>query len=295
MSIETPILFAPRLGRRRRTGRIFLSACIALTLVAVGVLAVLLARILVEGGTWVSWKFLRNFPSVLFPSEAGIKSAIYGTLWLAGLTTLFSVPVGVAAGIYLVEYARPNRMTRFILLNIANLAGVPSIVYGILGLAVFVRWLSFDRSILSGSLTMGLLVLPVIIMVTRESLIAVPNSIREAAYALGATRWQMVWHHVLPEASPGILTGVILSLSRAIGEAAPLIMIGANTYIAFVPNGWRSAFTAMPIQIFNWTEQPQIEFHHLAAAGIIVLLGILLPMNALAVGVRAWRQRRKTW
>jgi phosphate transport system permease protein len=179
--------------------------------------------------------------------------------------------------------------------NIANLAGVPSIVYGILGLAVFVRSLGYGRSVLAGALTLSLLILPVIIIAGREALRAVPQSFRHAAYAVGATRWQTIRAHVVPAALPGIMTGMILALSRAIGEAAPLIMLGALTYVPFVPQGPMDAFTALPIQIYAWSDQPQPEFHHLAAAGIIVLLSTLIPMNALAVTVRAWRQRRKAW
>jgi phosphate transport system permease protein len=203
--------------------------------------------------------------------------------------------VGVAAAVYLEEYAPNNRLTRFIHINISNLAGVPSIVYGLLGLAVFVRTLGLGRSVISGALTLTLLVLPVIIIASREALRAVPQSFRHAAYAVGATRWQTIRAHVLPAAVPGITTGVILALSRAIGEAAPLIFLGAQVYITFVPRGLRDEFAVLPIQIYTWTDQPQAEFHHLAAAGIIVLLGTLIPMNALAIGVRAWHQRRKAW
>jgi phosphate transport system permease protein len=222
------------------------------------------------------------------------------------MTALISVPVGVGAAIYLHEFAGTNRFTRFIQLNIANLAGVPSIVYGILGLTLFVRgWqielfgkprdLSFGRSVLAGALTMSLLILPVIIIATREALAAVPQSLRLGAYALGATRWQTVRHHVLPAALPGMMTGVILALSRAIGEAAPLIMLGALTYVAFVPSSPLDAFTALPIQIYYWSDQPQVEFHHLAAAGIIVLLAVLLSMNAVAIAIRTWQQRNSAW
>jgi phosphate transport system permease protein len=266
-----------------------------LTLFGIIILGVLLLRVAMDGGSWVSIKFLTNFPSTLSPSKAGIKSALAGTLWLVGFTTLFSLPIGVGAAIYLKEYATEGRFTRFIRVNIANLAGVPSIVYGILGLAVFIRGFHLGRSVLAGALTMSLLVLPVIIIASREALAAVPNSIRLAAYGLGATRWQVVRHHVLPAALPGIMTGVILALSRALGEAAPLIMIGALTYVAFVPQGPLDAFTAMPIQIYDWTSRPQQDFHHLAAAGIIVLLIVLLSMNAAAVGIRTWQQRNKSW
>jgi len=286
--------YRPRLRRRRAIGHVFAWLCCALMLVGIVALGALLVRVFLEGWPWVTRRFLTSFPSVMFPEKAGVKSALMGTLWLIGLTALVSVPIGVGAAIYLEEYASKNRLTRFIQLNIANLAGVPSIVYGILGLAVFIRGFQLGRSVLAGALTMSLLILPVIIIASREALAAVPNSIRLAAYALGATRWQVVRHHVLPAALPGIMTGIILSLSRAIGEAAPLIMIGALTYVAFVPRGPLDAFTAMPIQIYDWSGRPQQEFHNLAAAGIIVLLGVLLSMNALAIGLRTWHQGNRS-
>jgi len=288
-------LYQPRLRRRRVVGRLFTWSCAAMSLIGVGVLAVLIVRVFLDGYPSLSLDFLRRFPSVLMPETAGIKSALWGTLWLIAITLLVAVPVGIASAVYLEEYAADNRLTRFIHLNIANLAGVPSIVYGILGLALFVRWLHLGRSVLAGALTVSLLVLPVIIIASREALAAVPDSFRQAAYGLGATRWLTVRSHVLPAALPGIVTGVILALSRAIGEAAPLIMIGALTYVAFVPAGPLDDFTAMPIQIYDWCDRPQHEFHQLAAAAIIVLLGILLPMNAVAVAMRAWHNRRKVW
>jgi len=309
-----PSMFRPRLGRRRTIGRVFAALCLLLTVAAMFILAALIVTVFRAGLPSLSRKFLANMPSVLTPEEAGMNSAIWGTLWLIGCTALFSVPVGVGAAVYLEEYAPNNRITRFIKLNIANLAGVPSIVYGILGLAVFVRWLRLDRSVISGALTLSLLIVPVIIIAAREALAAVPGSIRQAAYALGATRWQTVRHHVLPAALPGMMTGVILALSRSIGETAPLIMIGALTYVAFTPGGsftedypqtlggayeWFSTaltdqFTAMPIQIYDWASRPQPEFHQLAAAGIAVLLCVLIIMNATAVAVRAFRQRKSS-
>ena len=294
MTAEKP-MFEPRLQRRRRIGRVFHVWLAMMSLVGLAFLVVLIVRVSWEGLPWLSKTFLTNFPSVLNPPQAGVKSALWGTIWLIGITVVVSVPVGVAAAIYLEEYAPNNRLTRFIHVNISNLAGVPSIVYGILGLAVFVRWLRFDRSVLAGASTLTLLILPVIIIASREALLAVPQSFRHAAYALGATKWQTIRSHVLPAALPGILTGVILAVSRAIGEAAPLLMIGALTYVAFVPEGPLDAFTALPIQIYEWCDRPQTAFHHLAAAGILVLLGILLPMNAVAVALRAWHQRRKAW
>jgi phosphate transport system permease protein len=295
-------------------GRLFQALCLLTGLLAVLVLAALLAHVLSQGWEFLSWRLLKSSPSQLDPEKSGVHAALWGTIWLMVLTGLIAVPTGVGAAIYLEEYARQGRFTRFIQLNIANLAGVPSIVYGILGLALFVRWLLGSRSLLAGALTMSLLVLPVIIIAGREALVAVPRTIREAAYAVGATRWQCVRHHVLPAALPGIMTGVILALSRAIGETAPLIMLGALTLVRFAPGEWAgefsatpsgvwqwltsaldSQFTALPIQIYNWASQPDDVFRQLAAAGIVVLLIVLLSMNGLAAGIRAWQQRHKTW
>jgi phosphate transport system permease protein len=286
-------LFEPRLIVRRRRGRIFAALCLSAAIGSVIALMTLLATVFREGWSWLTPHFLTNFPSQIFPEMAGIKSAIAGTLALLFVTIIVAVPVGVGTAIYLEEYATRSRLTDFIQLNIANLAGVPSIVYGILGLAAFVRLLELGPSVLAGGLTMSLLVLPVIIIAAREAIAAVPPSIRAASYALGATRWQTVRAHVLPAAIPGIMTGVILALSRAIGEAAPLIVIGGVTYVAFLPAGLKDPFTVLPIQIYGWSEQPIAEFRHLAAAGILVLLGILIPMNGLAIGIRAWRQRKR--
>jgi len=273
------------LKRRHLAAQLFKAMCIAFTLFAVSVLGFLIFQVGSDGLPWLDWQFLSNFPS-RFPDKAGVKSALYGTLWVVSLTTLIALPIGVLAAIYLEDYAPASRLTRVIEINIANLAGVPSIVYGILGLAIFVRFLGLERSVLAGAMTMSLLILPVIIISSKEAISAVPSSIRLAAYAVGATQWQVVRSHVLPAALPGILTGIILALSRAIGETAPLIMIGALTYVAFIPAGPMDEFTALPIQIFNWASRPQAEFHELAAAGIIVLLVVLLTMNALAVLIR---------
>ncbi len=285
--------FQANLRRRRRLGTMFGLLCLMASLTGVLFLGVLLAFVFREGWSMISWELLTRFPKQLDPEKGGVKSALWGSVWLSLITIGVAVPVGVAAALYLEEYAPPGRLTRFIRVNISNLAGVPSIVYGILGLAVFVRWMGFGRSLLAGGLTLALLVLPVVIIATREALVAVPQSIRLAAYALGASRWQTVSAHVIPAAMPGILTGTILALSRAIGEASPLLILGALTYIAFVPQGPLDAFTALPLQIYAWIDAPQEEFHRLAAAAIIVLLAVLLPMNAVAVGVRAWRQRKK--
>lgn len=290
-SLEAP----PELVARRRRGKLFQALCLAATLVGVVTLVVLLADVLIDGVTWLSPTFFTEFPSRL-PARAGIKSALYGTVWLMGLVALVSFPLGVAAAVWLEEYARKGWLQTAIQTNIANLAGIPSIVYGILGLAIFVRWMfaiTGGRSVISGALTISLLVLPILIIAGQEAIRAVPNSIREASYGLGATKWQTVRHHVLPNAMPGILTGTILALSRAIGETAPLIMIGALTFIAFVPDGPRDQFTVLSIQIYNWVSRPQDDFRGLAAAAIIVLLALLLSMNALAIWLR--NRYRKEW
>jgi phosphate transport system permease protein len=283
---------SPYLRRRRRRAAIFRATTALMTLSGVVFLLLLLFQVVRDAWGWLDWQFLTSFPSRR-PAVAGVKSALLGTIWMISLTALVAIPVGVGAAVYLEEYARPSRLKTFIQINIANLAGVPSIVYGILGLAMFVRFLELGRSVLAGALTMALLILPVIVIAAREAIRAVPGSLRQAAYALGATRWQTVRHHVLPVAMPGILTGVILALSRAIGEAAPLIMIGGVAYVAFVPSGPLDQFTALPIQIFNWASRPQSDFQHLAAAGILVLLAVLFVMNSVAIVLRqrAGRQR----
>jgi phosphate transport system permease protein len=283
--------FHRRLFLRKATAVGFALLCILATSVGIAVLAVLLVDVTREGIGRVSWDFINSFPSRK-PEQAGIKAALWGTIWMMGLTAGFAIPVGVGAAVYLEEYAPRNWLTRVIQTNIANLAGVPSIVYGILGLALFVRAMSLERSVLAGSLTMALLVLPIIIIASQEALRAVPNSIREAAYAVGASRWQVVSRQVLPAAFPGILTGIILALSRAIGETAPLIMIGALLFVPFTPNGPLDRFTVLPMQIFNWTSRPQAEFRENAAAGIIVLLVVLLGMNAAAIILRNRFQAR---
>lgn len=261
------------------------------TVLGLGVLAVLLVDVATDGLSRLSLQFLTSFPSRR-PEAAGIYSALVGTIFVIVLTALIAVPIGVGAAIYLEEYAKRSRWARVIEINIANLAGVPSIIYGLLGLALFVRALGFGRSVLAGAATLALLVLPVVILSTREALRAVPPSLREASYALGASRWQTIWHQVLPVALPGILTGLILALSRAVGETAPLITIGALTYVPFAPDGIWSPFTVLPIQIFNWVSRPQAEFLRNAAAGIIVLLGLLVFMNGLAAWIRDRAQVR---
>jgi len=258
---------------------------LVVTVLGLVVLVTLLVDIARDGLSRVSWQFVTSFPSRR-PEDAGIYAALTGSIFVIGLTALIAIPLGVGSAIYLEEYSRRNRWSRLIELNIANLAGVPSIIYGLLGLALFVRTLGFGRSVLAGASTLALLVLPVVILSTREALRAVPPSLREGSYALGATRWQTIWYQVLPAALPGTVTGLILALSRAIGETAPLIAIGALTYVPFAPDGIWSPFTVLPIQIFNWVSRPQAEFLRNAAAGIIVLLGLLLVMNGAATFIR---------
>jgi phosphate transport system permease protein len=284
--------FGRNLRGRRVRGTLFAVACLGACLVGVVMLGLLLFGVFRDGWSRLDWDFVTSFPSRK-AEKAGIKAALFGSLWLLGLTTLICVPLGVAAALYLEEYAKKTRLTEILEVNIANLAGVPSIVYGLLGLALFVRALGFGPTVLSGSLTLSLLTLPTIILASREAIRAVPRSLRLAALAVGATRWQTTRHHVLPAALPGILTGIILSISRAIGESAPLIMMGALTYVAFVPKHPLEGFTVLPIQVFNWASRPQAAFKANAAAGIIVLLAVLLSLNAVAIVIRNRFQRFK--
>lgn len=256
-------------------------------------LAALLTYVLVEGWPRLDSRLWENMPSVRDPEIAGAQSAITGTLWVISLTALLTLPTGIAAAIYLEEYADKTRWwNRVIELNIQNLASVPSIVYGILGLGIIARALSLGFSVITASITLGLLVLPVVIIASREAIRAVPPSIREGSLALGATQWQTISRQVLPAAIPGIATGSILALSRAIGEAAPLLMLGAVSFIRFNPDGIFASYTVLPIQIFNWISQSREGFHYLAAAAIVILLAILLLMNSAAIWLRNRYQKR---
>ncbi|QCT02654.1 phosphate ABC transporter, inner membrane subunit PstA [Paenibacillus algicola] len=271
-------------GRKKRdqwTKILFLGA----TSIGILALMVLIIDILIDGLATLRPELLTNYPSRR-ASGSGLKSALIGTFYMVCIMAPISFLIGVGAAIFMEEYAKKNKLTRLIQLNISTLAGVPSIVYGILGLAIFVRGMNLERSLLSGALTMTLLVLPVIIVSAQEAIKAVPSSRRDASLALGATKWQTVQRSVLPSAFPGILTGIILAISRAIGETAPLVMIGALTYVAFLPNSLLDQFTVLPIQIYNWISKPQTEFHDLAASGIIILLIMLLSLNMLAVVLR---------
>jgi phosphate transport system permease protein len=259
--------------------------------VALAALGTLVWDIVSDGAGALSWNFLTSFSSRR-ASQAGIWHALTGSVFVIIVTAALAVPVGVAAAIYLEEYGGRSPLARIIELNITNLAAVPSIIYGLLGLGLFVRLMGMGRSVLAGASTLALLVLPVVILSTREALRAVPKSLREGSYALGATKWQTIWHQVLPVAAPGILTGLILALSRAIGETAPLITIGAVTFVTFAPDSLWSPFTVLPIQIFNWVSRPQVEFHAVAAGAILVLVALLLTMNAVAIWLRDRYQKR---
>lgn len=267
---------------------------IATTLSCVLVLAIFIGFVLYMGLDRLSWEFLLNLPS-RFAAESGIYTAWIGTIWVLVLTALISFPLGVGAGIYLEEYGKKTKLATFLEINIANLAGVPSIIYGLLGLQVFVRTMQMGNSILAGSLTLALLILPIIIVATREAIRAVPSTIRDASNALGASKWQTIRHQILPASFGGILTGVILALSRAVGETAPLIVVGALAYVPFAPQGPLDEFTVLPIQIFNWVSRPQHEFTINAAAAIIVLLGITFVMNGIAVYLRNRWQSKINW
>ena len=266
--------------------RIFFVGFLLAIVVGVAGLAALLIDVLIDGLGFLNWKFLTNYASRK-PLESGILAPMAGTVWVVGLTAIFTVPVGIGTAIYLEEFARKNRLTRLIELNISNLAGVPSVIYGLLGLAVFVQFLfNGSRNLTAGALTMTLLILPIVIIASQEAIKAVPSSYRDAAYAMGATRWQVVKTVVMPQAVPGMMSGIILALSRAVGESAPILIISSLVWVTFVPTSPDSKFTVLPLQIFTWVSQPQEDFRSIAAAGIIVLLLILLGMNAVAIWIR---------
>ena len=283
--------FSANLPFRKGVGGIAYVAFLAAVCVGLIGLVTLLTQVLWQGIPWLSWQFLTDYPS-RHPEEAGLVHAIVGTIYLMGLVAAFTIPVGVGAALYLEEYAPKNTLTRIIEVNISNLAGVPSIVYGLLGLGLFVQMLAMGRTLLAGGLTLSLLVLPIVILSSREAIRAVPQSHRDAAYALGATQWQMIKGVVIPQSLAGILTGVILAMSRAIGEAAPVIAISALVFLTFLPTTPLDRFTVLPIQIYNWASDPRHDFQSLAAAGIIVLLVILLSMNAVAIYFRNRYQAR---
>jgi phosphate transport system permease protein len=286
---------APGRGGYKLREKLFVGACLGAVLLPVVMLGSLLVKLCIDGMPRLGWQFLTSYPSRK-ALLAGILPSAVGTLYLMVLTAAIALPLGVGAAVYLEEYGKKSRLATLIEVNIANLAGVPSIIYGLLGLGLFVRTLGMGRSLIAGAATLALLVLPVVVVATREALRTVSMSTREACLALGGTRWQTIRQVVLPEALPGILTGCILSLSRAMGETAPLVVVGALSYVTFLPDGVDAPFSALPIQIFNWVSRPQKEFLINAAAGIVVLLGMMLVLNATAIVVRdrmqAGRDRR---
>ncbi len=275
--------------------RAFSALVTGAALVGIVFLALLLVDVIRDGSTMLSLEFLTSFPSQIFPENGGVYPALIGSVWLLGLTTLISVPLGLGAAVYLEEYAEDTRTNRIIEINISNLAGVPSVIYGLLGLGLFVQLLApatGGASVLTGALTLSLLILPVIIVATREALRAIPASIREGGFALGATRWEVIRSHLLPMALPGALTGVILALSRAIGEAAPILVVGVSLYQTYVTSGPFDGYMALPTQIYDWISRPQQIFQDSAAAGIVVAMAVLLLANSFAIWLRNRYQQR---
>ncbi len=280
-----------KMNSRKIINSIFKGIFFVATLIALLTLAVLFYRILSQGLGYLTTDFFTNFAS-RFPEKAGIKAALIGSLWLMAVVAPVSMILGVGSAIYLEEYAKKNRVNDFIRVNISNLAGVPSVVFGLLGLTIFVRALALGNSILAAGFTMSLLILPVIIVASQEAIRAVPSEVRQASYGMGATKWQTILRVVLPSAIPGILTGSILALSRAIGETAPLVVIGVPVIIQFLPADVMDTFTALPMQIYDWAKRPQADFQNVASAGIIVLMAVLLLMNSVAVLIRNKFQKR---
>jgi len=286
--------FEPQLMRRRLSGTLFYGACLGAIGLLLLALLLILWDVLSQGIPWLDPDFITNVPSRRV-ERAGIFPALVGSFEISIIVGLLTFPTGVAAAIYLQEYASDNRLNRLLRTNIANLAGVPSVIYGIFGLALFVRVAGLGYTVLAGALTLTLLILPVVIIASIEALKAVPHAQREGAYALGATRWQMVRRSVLPAAAPGIMTGIILAMARAIGETAPLILVGAFGFVTFVPQPFTGSYTVLPIQVYDWAQRPQADFHGLAAAGIIVVLVLMLVLNGIALVVRARLSRHIQW
>lgn len=283
-----------RILQNRKKDIVFKYIGLSCTIFGVIILFIFLLGVFYQGLNRINWNFLMDFPSRK-PEQAGILTAWTGTLWIFGLTALTAMPLGIFAGIYLEEYKSNNQFSKILEVNIANLAGVPSVIYGILGLEIFGRTFNLGGSLLTGSFTLSLLVLPIIIVVTRESLKAVPKTIREASYGLGASKWQTIWHQLLPASIGNIITGIVLALSRVVGETAPLIIIGALAYVPFVAQSPMDEFTVLPMQIFNWVSRPQYGFTVNASAAIIILLIIVFIMNGLAIYLRAKAKKRVKW
>lgn len=302
-----PADVATLIARRKRQDRVFNAIGIACTMVGLVTLSTLLFKLISDGAQQIDWHFFSSFPSYK-PEKAGILAPLVGSLLVMVVTACTAVPLGIAAGVYLEEYGRKDRLSQFIEINISNLAGVPSIIYGLLSVGVFISFFRMTSSILVGGLTLAMLILPIVIVATREALRTIPVHIREAAFALGATKWQVVRHHLIPYSIGGISTGVIIALSRALGETAPLMVVGAVGTILFLPDApvttefpflsfaWLdSAFTVLPMQMFFWTNEPKESFHHLAAAAGLVLIVITLTLNAVAIVVRYRARRRIKW
>ncbi len=290
---STDTLFNQRIDSRRRRGKVMAGVLFVCTILGLVVLATLIVDVVLTGAPWLSREFITGFPRST-AEASGIWPAIIGSLYLMLVVAAVAVPLGVGAALYLEEYARDNWLARLIQININNLAGVPSVVYGILGLGVFVYLFGFGNSLLAAGLTLSLLVLPIIVISSQEAIRSIPQGVRESAYALGATRSQVIWSHVLPIAMPGILTGVILSLSRAVGETAPLVLVGAALAINFTPAHLLDEFTAIPMLIFQWTEEPGVAFRELAAAAIIVLLAFLILTNLTAILLRNYLEQERS-
>jgi len=286
--------FEPALVRRKVSGTIFLALCLLAIAILILALFLLLLDVLSLGLPWLDWDFITGVPSRR-PENAGVFPALVGSIQIALLVGLLAFPTGIGAAVYLSEYATDNRLTQLLQTNISNLAGVPSIIYGIFGLAIFVRLLGLGPTLFSGAATLTLVILPIVIIASIEALRAVPQAQREGAYALGASRWQMVRGSVLPAAAPGIMTGIILAMARAIGETAPLILVGAAAFVTFVPQPFQGNYTALPIQVFSWVVRPQADFQGIAAAAIIVILLLIFALNLLALIVRARLSRHIRW
>ncbi len=289
-----PPRFEPALMRRKLNGTLFYGACLLAIAILILALIALLLNVLVVGLPWLDWDFITGMPSRR-PTQTGILPALIGSIQLAIIVGAITFPIGIGAAVYLAEYSPDNRLTRLLQTNISNLAGVPSIIYGIFGLAIFVRLLGLGPVLLSGAATLALVILPLVIIASFEALKAVPQAQREGAYALGASQWQMVRGSVIPAAAPGIMTGIILAMARAIGEAAPLVVIGAATFVTALPNPLEGGFTVLPIQVFSWAQRPQADFQGIAAAAIIVILVLIFILNLLALIVRARLSRHIQW
>ena len=276
---------------RRLIDRFSIGFFMLTVLIGVAGLGTLLIDVAMDAAPWLNWNFLSTYAS-RHPEQAGILAALAGSIWIMGMTSLFTIPVGVGTAIYLEEFASDNWVKRIVQLNVSNLAGVPSIIYGLLGLTVFVFFFAMGRSVVAGALTMSLLILPIVIIASQEAIRAVPKGYRDAAFALGATRWQVVKGVVIPQSVPGMMSGVILAMSRAIGESAPMLIISSLVFLTFVPTDPGDRFTVLPLQIYTWVAQPQAGFRGIAAAGIIVLVILLLVMNGLAIWIRSRQQKR---